>query len=225
MYDFTKLVVPYEEPKLYLLAIRNNITLEEFSREYLGIIAKQLFGDKISIPKSYICHNIKEIQNAANELTDKDENFEGFVLCDKNFNRIKIKSSLYTNLFFIRGEGVFSNKKILKLIMDEQDDDVIAYFPEYKEQFDKIRRGLSNLIQNMKNGIDEIKKWKELDKKDFAAKIKDFKYKDILFKAYGCQIWDKDEDFYSNFIKSYVDNLYEFYFATLLRYVKDEMNE
>ncbi len=222
---FTKLVVPYEEPKLYLLAIRNNITLEEFSREYLGIIAKQLFGDKISIPKSYICHNIKEIQNAANELTDKDENFEGFVLCDKNFNRIKIKSSLYTNLFFIRGEGVFSNKKILKLIMNEQDDDVIAYFPEYKEQFDKIRRGLSNLIQNMKNGIDEIKKWKELDKKDFAAKIKDFKYKDILFKAYGCQIWDKDEDFYSNFIKSYVDNLYEFYFATLLRYVKDEMNE
>lgn len=77
----------------------------------------------------------------------------------------------------------------------------------------------------MKNNISEVEKWKELNKKDFAAKVKDFKYKDILFKAYNCQIWGKDEDYYADFIKSYINNLYEFYFATLLRYVRDEVNE
>lgn len=219
---FTKLVVPYKETKLYLLAIRNNITLEEFDRSYLSIIAEQLFGDKISVPKSYMCKNIEEIQNAVNELTDNDENFEGFVLCDKNFNRIKLKSAIYTNLFFIRGEGVFSNKKILKLIMDEQDDDVIAYFPEYKEQFDRIRRGLSLFITHLKSLLSDGGKLYKLDKKEFADNIKLYKYKDILFKAYGCDYWNLKEEFQADFLKNYVENIA---ISKLLDYVEEQLED
>ena len=219
---FTKLVVPYKETKLYLLAIRNNITLEEFDRSYLSIIAEQLFGDKISVPKSYMCKNIEEIQNAVNELTDNDENFEGFVLCDKNFNRIKLKSAIYTNLFFIRGEGVFSNKKILKLIMDEQDDDVIAYFPEYKEQFDRIRRGLSLFITHLKSLLSDGEKLYKLDKKEFADNIKLYKYKDILFKAYGCDYWNLKEEFQVDFLKNYVENIA---ISKLLDYVEEQLED
>ena len=219
---FTKLVVPYKETKLYLLAIRNNITLEEFDRSYLSIIAEQLFGDKISVPKSYMCKNIEEIQNAVNELTDNDENFEGFVLCDKNFNRIKLKSAIYTNLFFIRGEGVFSNKKILKLIMDEQDDDVIAYFPEYKEQFDRIRRGLSLFITYLKGLLSDGEKLYKLDKKEFAENIKTYKYKDILFKAYGSDYWNLKEEFQADFLKNYVENIA---ISKLLDYVEEQLED
>lgn len=219
---FTKLVVPYKETKLYLLAIRNNITLEEFDRSYLSIIAEQLFGDKISVPKSYMCKNIEEIQNAVNELTDNDENFEGFVLCDKNFNRIKLKSAIYTNLFFIRGEGVFSNKKILKLIMDEQDDDVIAYFPEYKEQFDRIRRGLSLFITHLKSLLSDGEKLYKLDKKEFAENIKIYKYKDILFKAYGSDYWNLKEEFQADFLKNYVENIA---ISKLLDYVEEQLED
>lgn len=219
---FTKLVVPYKETKLYLLAIRNNITLEEFDRSYLSIIAEQLFGDKISVPKSYMCKNIEEIQNAVNELTDNDENFEGFVLCDKNFNRIKLKSAIYTNLFFIRGEGVFSNKKILKLIMDEQDDDVIAYFPEYKEQFDRIRRGLSLFITHLKSLLSDGGKLYKLDKKEFAENIKIYKYKDILFKAYGSDYWNLKEEFQADFLKNYVENIA---ISKLLDYVEGQLED
>lgn len=219
---FTKLVVPYKETKLYLLAIRNNITLEEFDRSYLSIIAEQLFGDKISVPKSYMCKNIEEIQNAVNELIDNDENFEGFVLCDKNFNRIKLKSAIYTNLFFIRGEGVFSNKKILKLIMDEQDDDVIAYFPEYKEQFDRIRRGLSLFITYLKGLLSDGEKLYKLDKKEFAENIKTYKYKDILFKAYGSNYWNLKEEFQADFLKNYVENIA---ISKLLDYVEEQLED
>ena len=222
---YTRIIVPYKETKLYLLAIRNNITLEEFNRSYLSIIAEQLFGDKITVPKSYICNNIKEIQKAVNKLTENDENYEGFVLCDKNFNRVKLKSPFYTELFFVKGEGIFTNKKILNLILEEQDDDILAYFPEYKEQFDRVRRGLSKMIQNMKNDIRTTKKWKELNKKDFAFNIKNFKYKDFLFKVYDYQIWDKTEEEYAQFLQSYIDTLYTLHFPTLLQYVKDEINE
>lgn len=222
---YTRIIVPYKETKLYLLAIRNNITLEEFNRSYLSIIAEQLFGDKITVPKSYICNNIKEMQKAVNKLTEDDENYEGFVLCDKNFNRVKLKSPFYTELFFVKGEGIFTNKKILNLILDEQDDDILAYFPEYKEQFDRVRRGLSKMIQNMKNDIRTTEKWKELNKKDFAFNIKDFKYKDFLFKVYDYQIWDKTEEEYAQFLQSYIDKLYELNPPALHRFVESEINE
>ncbi len=220
---YTKLIVPYKEVKLYLLAIRNNITLEEFQRESLPLIAYLLFEGKITTPKTFMCNNIKEVQKAVDNLTEDSENFEGFVLCDKNFNRIKLKSAAYANLFFIKGDGIFSDKKILKLILDEQDDDILGHFPEYTDEFNIIRRGLSKLIQTMKNNIKEVEKLRKLNKKDFVDKVKDYKYKDILFKAYNCQIWDKDEEFYSDFFKKYIDYLYEFKFATLLNYVRSEI--
>lgn len=222
---YTKLVVPYNETKLYLLSIRNNRTLEEFDRAYISTIAKILFGDKIKAPKSFICNSVEEIKSVVDKMTDKDENFEGFVLCDKKFNRIKLKSALYTELFFIKGEGVFSNKKILQIILDEQDDDILAYFPEYKEPFDRIRRGLAKFIQSSKDTLSLVSKWKSLSKKEFAQNVKDLKYKDIAFKAYDCQLWEKDENFYYNFIESYINNLYILHFPTLLQYVEDELNE
>ena len=222
---YTKLIVPYKEVKLYLLAIRNNITLEEFQRESLPLIAYLLFEGKITTPKTFMCNNIAEVQKAVDNLTEDSENFEGFVLCDKNFNRIKLKSAAYANLFFIKGDGIFTDKKILKLILDEQDDDILGHFPEYTDEFNVIRRGLSKVIQNIKNSIKKAEKWKNLNQKDFANKVKNLKYKDILFKAYKCQLWEKDEEYYQRFLKSYIDNLYELKFATLLNYVRDEIDE
>lgn len=204
---YTRLVVPYSEPKLYLLAIRNNITLEEFDRSYLPIIAKQLFEDKITVPKSYICNNIKEMQQAVNELTKDDENYEGFVLCDKHFNRIKLKSPFYTELFFIRGEGNFSNKKILNIILKEQDDDILAYFPEYKEQFDRVRRGLSLFIERLKKSLRDGYKIDKRDRKQFAEWAKMYQNSDILFKAYNKSYWEQDEEYHFNFLKEYIDNI------------------
>ena len=222
---YTKLIVPYKEVKLYLLAIRNNITLEEFQRESLPLIAYLLFEGKITTPKTFMCNNIEEVQKAVDNLTEDSENFEGFVLCDKNFNRIKLKSATYANLFFIKGDGIFTDKKILKLILDEQDDDILGHFPEYTDEFNVIRRGLSKVIQNIKNSIKKAEKWKNLNQKDFANKVKNLKYKDILFKAYKCQLWGKDEEYYHQFLNSYIDNLYELKFTTLLNYVRDEIDE
>lgn len=202
---YTKLVVPYNETKLYLLAVRNNITLEEFDRAYISTMAQVLFGDKIKAPKSFICNSIEEIKSVTDKMTDKDENFEGFVLCDINFNRIKLKSALYTELFFIRGEGVFSNKKILKIILDEQDDDILAYFPEYKEQFDAVRHKLCLFIDNLKSSLSDGEKMCKEDRKSFAEWAKLQNRSDILFRAYSCNYWEQDEDFKYEFFKKYME--------------------
>lgn len=204
---YTRIIVPYKEISLYLLSIRNNITLEEEARDEIPFIAKKLFGDKIKTPQSFKCNSIEEVKSFVNNLTIESENFEGFVLCDNNFNRIKLKSPAYMELFFIKGEGIFSEKKIIKLILEGQDDDVLGYFPEYKEDFDKIRRGLSLLIAHFKDLLNKGEKYKSLNKKDFAIWAKEFQYNNLLFKAYGANYWEKDEENKAAFLKQYVENI------------------
>ena len=204
---YTRIIVPYKEISLYLLSIRNNITLEEEARDEIPFIAKKLFGDKIKTPQSFKCNSIEEVKSFVNNLTIESENFEGFVLCDNNFNRIKLKSPAYMELFFIKGEGIFSEKKIIKLILEGQDDDVLGYFPEYKEDFDKIRRGLSLLITHFKDLLNKGEKYRSLNKKDFAIWAKEFQYNNLLFKAYGANYWEKDDENKAAFLKQYVENI------------------
>lgn len=217
---YTRLIVPYKETKLYLLSIRNNVTLEEFDRTNISLIAELLFGDKITAPKSFMCNNIAEVQSAVEKLTEDSENFEGFVLCDKHFNRIKLKSSTYANLFFIKGEGIFSDKKILKLILDEQDDDILGHFPEYTDDFNKIRRGLSLFITHLKNILKDGEQNYHCDKKEFAQWAKQYQYSDILFKAYKANLWDEDDEYYYMFMKNYIDNIP---ISRLVEYIRGEL--
>ena len=217
---YTRLIVPYKETKLYLLSIRNNVTLEEFDRTNISLIAELLFGDKITTPKSFMCNNIAEVQSAVEKLTEDSENFEGFVLCDKHFNRIKLKSSTYANLFFIKGEGIFSDKKILKLILDEQDDDILGHFPEYTDDFNKIRRGLSLFITHLKNILKDGEQNYHCDKKEFAQWAKQYQYSDILFKAYKANLWDEDDEYYYMFIKNYIDSIP---ISRLVEYIRGEL--
>ena len=106
--------------------------------------------------------------------------------------------------------------------MDEQDDDVIAYFPEYKEQFDRIRRGLSLFITHLKSLLSDGEKLYKLDKKEFAENIKIYKYKDILFKAYGSDYWNLKEEFQADFLKNYVENIA---ISKLLDYVEEQLED
>lgn len=205
---YNKLVVPYQETKLYLLAIRNNTTLEEFKMEDVVSCGRRTFDDDILYPKYFVCNNINEVKQKADALKDDSENWEGFVLCDDNFERIKLKSPLYTNLFFMRGDGLFGDKKILEIILSQQDDDILAYFPEYKKDFERIRKGLSLFISNIKKDLRDCRPEPLINKKDFAQKIKLSKNKPILFLAYDYDYWHKDEEWQANFIKDYIDKLY-----------------
>ena len=88
------------------------------------------------------------------------------------------------HLFFIKGEGAFTEKKILKIILDEEDDDILAYFPEYKVDFDRIRRLLSIYITDIKKALKEAEDRLKLDKKEYAKWAAKQINPYILFKFY-----------------------------------------
>ena len=180
---YNKVIVPYEETDIYWLGMRNNDTLKEYSfQDISGFDNDELGG--LKMPKWFACNNINEVKEKVNLLSDKDVHFEGFVLCDCNYNRIKMKSTRYMNLFAIKGDGIFSNRKTLKIILDEEDDDIISYFPEYKPDFERIRAKLNIYTTEVRKSLEMAKSMLYLDKKEYAAWAVEQIDPSILFKYY-----------------------------------------
>lgn len=180
---YNRVVVPYKETKLYWLGARDNQTLKEYN-------FKDMPKHLTDVPKYYECSSIEEIKEKVDNMSTEDEHFEGFVIEDCRGERIKLKSPSYMNLFFIKGDGIFSEKKILKIILEEEDDDVLAYFPEYKPDFDRIRRLLSIYITDIKKALKEAENKLKLDRKEYAKWASKQISPYVLFKFY-----DNHEDF------------------------------
>lgn len=191
-----KVVVPYEVEDIYYLGRRNNNTLLEvpyFKDNCAGVEdckrPKCRVVDISKNPKKII----KELQREVNSFTKDQEHFEGYVISDSSLKtRVKMKSSKYLELSSQKGDGVFSARKILLMIKDHKDDDVLSSFPEYKPQFDDIRNKLSNWMIELKNDIDEMKSLKFESRKNLAMWAKEKSFSSILFAAYNTENSDMD---------------------------------
>lgn len=79
---------------------------------------------------------------------------EGFVICDKDFNRIKVKSAQYV-LEHQSRNNVWTEKEVLRRLLDETIDDYIGYFPTFREQTEEIIVRIRRLEEITKEIIKE----------------------------------------------------------------------
>ena len=195
---YNRIVVPYKDTELYLLSIRDNYTLYELSVAERNVIADKLGVNK---PRVYPCASLEQLIDVTNKLSASDENYEGFVLEDSKHQRIKLKSNAYLALFFLKGDGVFAEKKILKLILAEQEDDILSYFPEYTEDFNRIRRLLSNYISAIKKDLTIAENKLSLDRKDYALWAVKRTNPKLLFEFYNNKQWSPE------WLKEQIENI------------------
>lgn len=188
-----KVIVPYEIEDVYYLGRRNNYTLREtpyFEDECIGV-------ERCKRPKCRIVKVnknpkkvMKELQKEVNSFTKEHEHFEGYVISDRSLKtRVKMKSTQYMELFFQKGNGIFSPRKILLMILDQKDDDVLSSFPEYRPKFDMVRRALCIWLENVKNDLKYMDTHTWEDKKSFAEWAKTTTNASIIFAAYGQDYW------------------------------------
>lgn len=170
-----RIVVEYPEDKLYFLGLRNNKTGQEISSHQ----APAELTNHFELPRIYPINSIGQAAEVAKTL---DKNQEGFVLVDELFNRVKVKGAEYLKLHILRSNTV-STKGLLELILAEEDDDLISNFPEYGEAILTLHSKIDNLIEDIENSISVAPF--DLDKKDFAIKVKETPYAGILFKLYN----------------------------------------
>ena len=142
---FNKVVVQWRETRLNFLGVRNNKTLQEtyFSDHELRCI--------FNTPKVFPLGSIDDCVKAANEL---DCNNEGFVVCDKNFNRVKIKSPTYVALHHMRNNGVLSYERGIEIVRGNELEEVVTYFPEFKDHLEQIKEKYDFLVSRLEASWD-----------------------------------------------------------------------
>lgn len=171
---FNRVVKDYKEITLYLLSIKNRNILQEFDFDEVRKFAEK---NNFKTPKVFSFENYKDVLEKVNELPLGDE---GFVVCDKNFNRIKIKSAVYFELHKAVSNGT---PNLFSMILSGDADEFVSYFPIFKEETEKkkdfVKQFKSNLIELWETNKD-IK-----ERKEFALKVKDFLGSKFLFDAYS----------------------------------------
>jgi hypothetical protein len=212
-----KVIVPYETEDVYYLGRRNNYTLQETPYEddkCVGLEGCKRPKHEVVYIKSAPKKILKEIINKTNALSHDNEHFEGFVVSDRSLKtRIKIKSLEYLDLFAKKGNGIFNARKILLMILHNQDDDVVSAFPEYKAQFDIIRRKLSIWITKVKKDLEYMLDNTWETKKEFAEWAKQSSCSTIMFAAYGKDPWAE------GWLENKVNSIH---IDTLLGYIEEE---
>lgn len=174
---YSRVIVPHEETKLYFHGVRDNNS-QEFPFEICAL--SKIFA----CPEEY---NLKSLDEciAATQAMPWDE--EGYVVVDKNFNRVKIKSPAYLMAHKLSNNGNMSIRRAIDVYMAGECDEILAYFPEYKSAFDEIDKRFNHKFMEL--GSDAVVLFAKIDdgslptRKDQAAWIfANSKHSGLLFK-------------------------------------------
>lgn len=168
---WNKVVRTYTKPQMFLL------TMFEGEKE---LPTTQLAG--FQQPQRHFFKSIEEILKFLQGNSKSDPTFEGFVICDKDFRRWKLKSDTYMALHHLKGnaDNPFAIRNIVPLVLNGEIAEVLISLPEiqgaYEEAKAIIDQEWQNLLQLWKNT------WEIEDQKTFALAItKKTKFSGILF--------------------------------------------
>ena len=174
-----RIVTRYEYEHMVLLAVRHN---QDGLYLNAGSTIVDLFkahGMNIVNTATFPLSSFEDIVKAAEDLPTLEE---GFVCWDPVSNkRVKIKASSYVAIHHLRDNGVPSAKRIYTLVLVNEQDEYLSYFPEDRKMFEPIIEDVEKFRQSL------IALWPEVagieDQKEFALKVKDHKGSGFFFTA------------------------------------------
>ena len=174
------IVVPYNEPKLFHIGTRNNITCEEVEVD-IGI----------EKPKQYMLSSLDDCIAMAATF---DFTKEGFVVVDKNYHRVKVKSEDYVRVHRLANNGSITLERAIDLIRMNELEEFLVYCPQYTDFINDVRHRFNKFYSDIYFNVNMalIEKMNCETRKDFAAVAKTFKYPMVWFKVYDTKSFDID---------------------------------
>ena len=134
-------------------------------------------------------------------------------MVDKYNNRVKVKSPAYLAVHRLKGEDVPSKRKIFDLILMGEEGEFLSYFPEYTEEFERIKKGWEIIQEKVRMDIKFLAMGTEFNtRKEFAMVAKEAVFPGLMFQLYdGKEIT----------ITEYVQNMSQKSKDTLLKDMED----
>lgn len=176
----TRVVTPYTEKNIWFLAARHNLT-----GQYLmaGAIKDYLLDiiPTLKFPEEYHFSNPQDCVKAANDLPNLEE---GYVVYDPvTQSRVKIKSAVYVAIHHMHDNGAASPKRIMSLILENEHEEYLTYFPEDSDTFAPYIRKFEELKVWIHNTYEDIKGIES--QKNFALEACKTPFSGILFEMRG----------------------------------------
>lgn len=177
-----RVVTPYNERSVTLIGARHLQTQKEMSSNDLNDFAKVM---QVRRPKTFECDSINELQKKAEELNAMDEGFVLVVEQDGSHWRMKCKNPKYVAIAHMRENGGISPKRIMTLVLANEQAEYLSYFGEDKKYFDfcedVYNESLNRINSIIKDHMDIV------EQKEFALTIMPLtKYgheKGVIFNA------------------------------------------
>ena len=194
---YTKVVIPYKNTELYFLGSRDLTTNQEYTFAEEPEIA-ELFNT----PRIYPMTSLKEISEAAAALNWTEE---GYVVCDANKNRCKIKSPAYVRAHYVRTNGVVTLRRLVSVILNNEVDEFLIYAPEWKDAIIELyiyMRSLGDLAANCQMVLAQFPFDNKKDYYQFvSATVGNKEVRNFLLKRY-----DRPDYFWSDYIATWDEN-------------------
>lgn len=124
---YNRVVIPYSEPSLYYLGMRENETFQEVR----FCVYNPFAHFEIPTPKVYKMNSIQEVIQSSMELPWDEE---GYVVVDDYCNRCKIKSPAYVLAHYSRMNGNVSDKHLMQIILAHQESEFLIYAKDYERR-------------------------------------------------------------------------------------------
>jgi len=172
MTPYNRTVVPYQNNAIVLHGCRDLTTMLELD----PVLEAQIYGWTSAM--IYALNTIEAIEEASKHLDPMLG--EGYVVCDGDFNRIKVKSPKYVALHHLKDSVGTSKKSLLELARNNEGSEFLSYFKEYTEDYLKIKSELDGLVGEMKVFYEGIKDLS--DRKTFALTATTKPYSDAMFR-------------------------------------------
>lgn len=179
-----RIVVRHETPRIVFHGARHLVHdklhhgfhWQEWSRPAL-----EGWGDvhNWEVVKAYPLTNLDECMVAVNELNPTQN--EGFVVVDKHFNRVKIKSPQYVALHHLK-DSISTEKNMVTIVMTGEKSELLNAFPELTNEFVAVEAKLGAALAKLEDLYAQNRHLES--QKDFALAIAGkSKMTGILFQA------------------------------------------
>lgn len=162
----------YDEEGVYLVGVRRLDDCMEVGQDILDKMAK-LF--RVSRPKKYVAKNFEQCRELFEKFNEDDE---GLVVVDKNFNRVKVKQESYFRLVKI---SMLNEQHIFECVLGltEIDSELLDRLPEVREKAMEIEDCWERILATITEVYERISDIK--DRKEFALEAIKHPFKGILF--------------------------------------------
>lgn len=204
---WNQVVVRFEETKVWFLGVRDNSTFKETF--YGDHVLSQTFDTPHVFPITTIDQCI-----AASKVLPEDA--EGYVVCDAEFRRIKVKSPRYVQLHYMAGNQNWSTRRVLEILLTNEVSEYIAYFPLFKAAFDVVKakyEAYLHDLEDMQVAIDNLLEVYNgsMPKKEFArwvfASRSSKVYSGFAFAYFDCVYGGVVKEHPIRSAKDYVDSM------------------